>query len=163
MTLISLEALIAIGDSSRRTWWRRISDNPSFKKGTDPKGRTVISINAAREFIALPHDDITLAMLMAADAGDPDSQNDAGLMYSELENHRAAVYWWRAAAEQENADAMQLLGKCYIEGIGVDVDEDAGIMWIARAATHGHIIARTQLKGLRPFIDWRSLELPPAE
>jgi len=163
VTSISLEAVIAISGSSRRTWWRRISDNPALKTGTDPKGRTSVSFMAAQEFISLPYEEHSLETLIAADTGEAEAQNDAGLLFSELENYKAAVYWWRAAAEQDYADAMHYLGKCYVDGLGVAVDENLGIMWIARAASRGHVIAQTQMKGLRPFGEWRSLQLPPWE
>jgi hypothetical protein len=160
VTLISLEAAIAIGEGSRRTWWRRISDNAALKKGTDSRGRTMISYDAASEFIPMPIDQDALGILIAADAGDSDAQNDAGLLFSEVENQKAAVYWWRAAADQGHPDAMHHLGRCYTGGLGVSTDENIGIMWIAKAAASGHVIAQLQMKGLRPFIDWRTLELP---
>lgn len=50
---------------------------------------------------------------------------------------------------------MHWLGMLYAAGLGRD--EDAGsdrralaMMWIARAAAHGHVIAQRQLAGLLP-------------
>lgn len=36
---------------------------------------------------------------------------------------------------------MHLLGRCYIDGNGLQRDENIGIMWIAKAATLGHLIS----------------------
>jgi len=43
---------------------------------------------------------------------------------------------------------MQWLGHCYINGRGVPKDEHLGIMWIAKAAAQGHVIAQGLMKGL---------------
>jgi hypothetical protein len=160
VTLISLEAAIAIGGGSRRTWWRRISENPGMKKGADSRGRTMLSLTSASEFISIPDEHNALATLVAADAGDLAAQNDAGLMFAEMENQKAAIYWWRAAADQGDADAMHHLGRCYTAGFGVIADENTGIMWIAKAAATGHLIAHIQIQALRPNSEWRSIKLP---
>lgn len=160
MTSISLETAIAIGESSKRTWWRRISSNPALRKGTDSRGRTMIALEGACDFISIPDEQDASEIIIFADAGDVEAQNYAGLMFSDADNPKAAVYWWVAAAEQGHADAMHFLGVSYIKGLGVIADENLGIMWIARAASCGHIIAQIQMKGLRPFGDCRALHLP---
>lgn len=78
------------------------------------------------------------------------AQNNAGLLFAEMENHKAAVYWWKAAANHGDADAMHHLGSCYINGLGVSADQNLAIMWIAKAAAAGHVIALAQIKALLP-------------
>jgi TPR repeat protein len=43
---------------------------------------------------------------------------------------------------------MQWLGHCYINGKGVQKDENLGVMWLAKAAALGHVIAQGQMNGL---------------
>ncbi|MGZ5028874.1 MAG: hypothetical protein ACXV9T_16965, partial [Methylobacter sp.] len=62
---------------------------------------------------------------------------------------KSAVYWLELAAKQSLADAMHLLGRCYLEGNGLAKDENLGIMWIAKAASLGHPIALAQIQSIR--------------
>ena len=59
------------------------------------------------------------------------------------------MYWLELAAKQQLADAMQLLGRCYLEGNGLTKDENLAIMWIAKAASLGHSIALAQIQSIR--------------
>lgn len=160
MTSISLEAVIAIGKGSRRTWWRRISENPSIKKGADPRGRTMLCLTTVSELVPIPAESETLHTIVAADAGDPMAQNQAGLMFAEIDNQKAAIYWWKAAADQGDADAMHHLGRCYINGLGVSADRNLGVMWIAKAAAAGHIIGLVQIQALGPNSKSDLIQLP---
>jgi TPR repeat protein len=120
----------------------------------------MLSLRSASDFIPIPTESDGLSTVLAADAGDRIAQNDAGLMFAEMENQKAALYWWKAAASQGDADAMHHLGKCYIDGQGVGTDQNLGIMWIAKAAAAGHIIASLQIQALRPTSKWHSIKLP---
>ena len=92
-----------------------------------------------------------LALRGAAPATPPAPGHDAG---------RIAHYFLERAAEQAQADAMHWLGLLYAAGLGPagdasDADADAdnnamALMWIAKAAAHGHAIARQQLAALLP-------------
>ena len=94
-----------------------------------------------------------LALRGAAPATPPAPGQDAG---------RIAHYFLERAAEQAQADAMHWLGLLYAAGLGPagdasDGDADAdtsnnamALMWIAKAAAHGHAIARQQLAALLP-------------
>lgn len=94
-----------------------------------------------------------LALRGAATATPPAPGHDAG---------RIAHYFLERAAEQAQADAMHWLGLLYAAGLGPagdasDGDADAdtsnnamALMWIAKAAAHGHAIARQQLAALLP-------------
>ena len=92
-----------------------------------------------------------LALRGAATATPPVPGHDAG---------RIAHYFLERAAEQAQADAMHWLGLLYAAGLGPtgdasDADADTSnnamaLMWIAKAAAHGHAIARQQLAALLP-------------
>lgn len=90
-------------------------------------------------------------LIQQADAGDATAQNEIGQMFAVAGKPVAALYWLKASAEQNHPDAMHNLGSCYIAGNSVPKDENLGIMWIAKAASYGHVIALTQMKSLRPF------------
>ena len=94
-----------------------------------------------------------LALRGAAPATPPAPGQDAG---------RIAHYFLERAAEQAQADAMHWLGLLYAAGLGPtgdasDADADTSnnamaLMWIAKAAAHGHAIARQQLAALLPNV-----------
>lgn len=143
---ISLEAVIAMGEHSKRTWWRRISESPELKCSGDRQGRAVLSLDLIGEFLSFPPGVDVIETVLAADAGHAEAQNDAGLIFLEAGNHKAAVYWWELSAAQEHSDAMHHLGSLY-----AGADENKSLMWIARAASIGHKIAQSQMEGLRPY------------
>jgi len=43
---------------------------------------------------------------------------------------------------------MHNLAKLHFQGIGVPQDENTGLMWLAKAASHGHVIAEQQMAAL---------------
>jgi TPR repeat protein len=45
---------------------------------------------------------------------------------------------------------MQCLGSAHAEGCGVPKDQNLALMWIARSAAAGHVIAAQQVKSLLP-------------
>ncbi len=45
-------------------------------------------------------------------------------------------------------DAIHNLAQLYIKGIGVPKDENTALMWLAKAAAHGHVIAKQQMAAL---------------
>jgi TPR repeat protein len=91
-----------------------------------------------------------LSFVLRADASDAEAQNDIGQLFSTNDKHEAALYWLQQAAQQENPDAMQWLGSCYLSGKGVLKDDYLAVMWIAKAASHGHVIAKAQMASLWP-------------
>ena len=50
-----------------------------------------------------------------------------------------AVRWWRAAAENGDEEAMFWLGKCYEDGIGVDVNPEEAAIWKKFAVANGFV------------------------
>jgi TPR repeat protein len=147
---ISVEAVVAVTERSRSTWWRRLSDGSVTRLADDERGRTMLSMAEVLPHISTPMTAEDRSILIKADAGDAAAQSDMGQFFSNAGMHKAAIYWILQAAKQEHPDAMQWLGRCYLSGDGVPKDENLGVMWIAKAAAHGHIIAQVQMAGLRP-------------
>ena len=147
---ISVESVIAITGLSRRTWWRRISEGEVTKVANDARGRAMVLWAEIVPHISIPLQAEDLAFVLRADTGDAAAQNDIGQLFSIAGKHKAAFYWLQQAAQQNNADAMQWLGHCYISGAGVPQNDNLGLMWIAKAAAHGHAIAQAQISVLRP-------------
>lgn len=87
------------------------------------------------------------ALLALGGAAAPTSASGGGQNYTRIARHFLAL-----AAEQGEADAMHWLGLLHAAGLG-EPGEDGNalaLMWIAKAAAHGHVIARTQLAALLP-------------
>ena len=52
-------------------------------------------------------------------------------------DERAAVGWYRRAAEAEHAAAQYVIGLCYADGIGIGADAREAAVWLERAAVSG--------------------------
>ena len=149
VNVISVEAAIAITERSRSTWWRRIAKGEITRVADDARGRAMLLWSEVVPQICVPMEPVDLTFVLRADAGDAAAQNDIGQFFSIAGKYKIALYWLQQAAQQDHPDAMQWLGRCYISGDGVPKNDNLGIMWIAKAAAHDHVIAQTQIKGLR--------------
>ena len=147
---ISVESAIVMTEQSRRTWWRRIAAGEVTRVADDARGRAMLSWPNVVPKLCVPMNSVDLSFALRADAGEADAQNDIGQLFLNAGKHAAALYWLRMAAQQDNADAMQCLGRCYLNGQGLPKDENLGLMWIAKAAAYGHVIAQAQMKSLGP-------------
>ena len=147
-TIISIDTASAITEISRRTWWRRISTGEVTRVTDDARGRAMLLWSEVEPHICVPIEPEDKQFILLADAGDAEAQNNIGQLFLMAEKYQAAFYWFQQASQQNNPDAMQWLGHCYINGKGVPKDEHLGIMWIAKAAAQGHVIAKGLLKGL---------------
>ena len=147
-TIISIDTASAITEISRRTWWRRISTGEVTRVTDDARGRAMLLWSEVEPHICVPIEPEDKQFILLADAGDVEAQDDIGQLFLMSEKYQAAIYWFQQAAQQNNPDAMQWLGHCYINGKGVPKDENLGMMWIANAAALGHVIAQGQMKGL---------------
>ncbi len=150
MQHVSLQAATTLTEWSVRTIRRRIADG-SLSCATDNQAyyKTMICFDSIKHdvCVALAPDDLKL--IKAADTGDAAAQNDLALLFLENNKPKSAVYWLELAAKQQLADAMQLLGNCYLEGNGFTKDENRALMWIAKAASLGHSIALAQIQSIR--------------
>ncbi len=99
--------------------------------------------------LCVPIDSEDYELLADADAGNADAQNDLAQLFLDANRPDIALHWMRLAVDQEHADAMHNLATLYIKGIGLEKDETKGLMWLAKAASHGHLIAKQQVATLR--------------
>lgn len=148
MTPISLDAAVVITESSKSTWRRRIAEGGVTKLVVDDK-RTMLALSEVAPLITIRLSAKDLEYLAAADAGSAEAQDDTGQLFLAAGKHAAAIYWLEQSARQNYPNAMQCLGRCYLAGEGVPQDDNLAIMWIAKAAAHGHIIAKAQMQALK--------------
>lgn len=146
--VISVEAAIAITGRSRSTWWRRMAKGEATRVADDTRGRAMLLWSEVLPQLCAPLSPEDAALVLPADAGLADAQNDLGMVFLAAGQHKAAVYWFELAAAQAHPDAMQWLGHCYLNGLGVPPDDHLALMWLAKAAAHGHGVAQGLLRGL---------------
>jgi hypothetical protein len=147
-TIISLDTVCAITKISKSTLRRRIANGDFTRLADDARGRATLLWSAVEPYICVPIEPEAKHFILLADAGDAEAQDDIGQLFLMSDKYQTAVYWFQQAAQQNNSDAMQWLGHCYINGKGVPKNENLGIMWIAKAAALGHAIAQGLMKGL---------------
>lgn len=145
---ISLEAAIAVTQLSKRTLWRRIADG-EITKISDAGARTLLALADIEPMIVTPLSKEDVDILVKADGGDGEAQDDIGQMFLAAGKPAAAIYWLEHATEQNYPNAMECLARCYFTGEGVPKNENLAIMWLAKAAAHGHVIAQAQMRALR--------------
>ena len=162
---ISLNTAAVLTGRSVRTWQRRIEEGLVPRLG-DERGRALVAWDAVRPALALRLDEAEVELLVRADQGDARAQAEVGALFAlaALRDAKAAapsnlgggsampaLHFLTRAAEQGEADAMHWLGLLHAAGLGESGDGDAlALMWVARAAAHGHAIAARQLAGLLP-------------
>jgi hypothetical protein len=150
---ITLNAAITLTAMSRRTLWRRVTHGSIATVGCAPassKGRTMLALCDVVNAATLTLDADEIALVVRADEGDAQAQADAGAMFFNKAQHKSALFWLQKAVAQGNADAMQWLGTCYASGAGVERDDNLAVMWIAKAASLGHVVARAQMERVLP-------------
>jgi len=145
---ISIDTASAITKLSRRTWWRRISEGNVTRVKNDNRGRAMLLWEEVAPHVCVAMEPEDKELVLLADAGNADAQDDIGQLFLLAKKHPSAFYWFGQAAQQNHPDAMQWLGHCYVQGKGVPKNENLGLMWIAKAAAQGHVIAQGLMKGL---------------
>ena len=158
--MISVDTAVQLTDLSRRTLWRRIGDGEIQRGKNDARGRAMIELEAIRQLITVPLEPSDWMVIEKADAGAADAQNDTAMLFLSAGKPRCAVYWLENAAKQDYSDAMQLLATCYMAGTGVAKDEHLGLMWLAKAAAKGHVIAREQIAAILKAIPSKGTDSP---
>ena len=162
---ISLNTAAVLTGRSLRTWQRRIEDGLVPRLGD---GRALVPFDAVAPELALTLTPEDVDVLVRADQGNAAAQADVGalLALAALDEAKAqagsrsaplarggmvpALHFLTQAAQQGEADAMHWLGLLHAGGL-CDGDGDAlALMWIAKAAAHGHVVAQRQLAGLMP-------------
>ena len=154
MPNISLQTVITLTELSERTIRRRIADGTlKCASESGAYNKTLICFESIMQDVCMPLSSGDLDVIEEADAGNAAAQNDLGLIFIFHQKWKSAIYWLEQAAKQNFADAMQWLGECYLHGRGVEKDEHLAVMWIAKAASLGHAIARLQIEAMRPGAD----------
>ncbi len=159
---ISLNTAAVLTGRSVRTWQRRIEEGLVPRLG-DERGRALVAWDAVRPALALRLDEAEVELLVRADQGDarPRPRWARCSRWRPCATPRQPRPPGRGsamprctltrAAEQGEADAMHWLGLLHAAGLGEPGDGKAlALMWIAKAAAHGHAIAARQLAGLLP-------------
>ena len=150
MKFVTMETAMSLVDRSERTLWRMVSDGLVLKEIQN--GTAMLLLDSLKPHFCIPFSDEDDELLDAAIDGDAPSQTDVALIFLSQDKPNQAIYWLNLAVQQNFPDAMNFLGRCYIEGNGVDKNEQTGIIWITKAAALGHVISKAQLKGLNGFL-----------
>ncbi|MBS0610000.1 MAG: hypothetical protein JSS19_11695 [Proteobacteria bacterium] len=162
---ISLNTAAALTGRSLRTWQRRVEEG-LVPRLADERGRALVAIDMVRPALGLELSEDEVDMLVHADQGDATAQAEAGALFALAAMREAqadptnlggggsigpAIYFLTRAADQGEADAMHWLGLLHAAGLGEAGGGDAlALMWLAKAAAHGHAIAAQQVAALLP-------------
>ncbi|MEJ6656377.1 MAG: tetratricopeptide repeat protein, partial [Pseudomonas sp.] len=146
---ISLNSAIIVTGLSKRTLWRRLDDGQITRQENDARGRAMLTLTDLLPMLCVQIDPEDHELVVQADAGDADAQNDLAQLFLESDRPEIALHWLQVAADQGHADAMHNVATMHIKGLGVPKDETVGLMWLAKAATHGHPIAKQQVAALQ--------------
>ncbi len=150
MESISLMAAVTLTGKSKRTLWRRLADGSLPRAPDDSHGRTMLVLQSVAAETCLPLSGADWKLVLAADAGSATAQNELGHRFLAAADHGGAWYWFEQAAKRRHADSMQWLAWLALAGCSGAPDEKAALVWLARAAAAGHVIAQAQMVGLKP-------------
>jgi TPR repeat protein len=146
---ISLDAATIVMQVSKRTLWRRISDGQITRQNNDAEGRTMLTFEDIVPMLCAPVAPENYDLIIEAAAGDAESQNELAVLFLDADKPDISLHWLKMAASQGHPDAMHNLSKLYIKGIGTQKDDSTGLMWLAKAASVGHVIADQQITALK--------------
>ncbi|WP_340122831.1 hypothetical protein [Methylobacter svalbardensis] len=154
MPNISLQTAATLTEWSLSTLRRRLADGTlRCASNHQDKNKTMICFDSIKNDICMALEADAIELIQRADTGDASAQNDLAVLFLAYDKPQSAVYWLELAAKQNFADAMQLLGNCYLKGKGVAKDDNLAMMWVARAASLGHPIALAQMQSIRLLPD----------
>lgn len=149
MLVISVDSAALVTELSKRTWQRRAAEGKIRLAADDGRRRAMIDMTDVAPHISIPMSQEVLKLLSRADAGDAASQSYIGQLFAARGKATIALHWVKLAANQEDPGAMQILGQMHADGNGVEQDDYLALMWVAKAAAHGHPLAREQVKGMK--------------
>ena len=152
---LHVNTVAAVTGRSVRTWQRRMEQGLVARQAD---GRALVPWAALQAELVAPLAAQDAPLLERADRGEAAAQADMGalLALAALDAAQgseggvaAARYFLELAAQQDEADAMHWLALLHAAGRAGGAEGDAlALMWLARAAAHGHGIAREQVAGL---------------
>lgn len=144
--LISLDTAVVVTGVTKRTLWRWLGSGAIEHRGMDQRGRTMLAYADIKPKLCMSFADAEdIELLVAADQGCRDAQNDLGILCLEQERADIALHWFNLAAEQGHADAMHFLSTMYQSGNGVERSDTTALLWRVKAAEAGHVIAKAQM------------------
>ncbi len=155
----------ALTGRSVRTWQRRMEQGLVARRAD---GRALVPWAALQAELVAPLAPQDAPLLEQADQGDAAAQAQMGalLALAALDALGAAPggdgcngcdncvgaarYFLEQAAQQGEADAMHWLALLHAGGLCEGDGNAQALMWLARAAAQGHVVAKAQLAGLMP-------------
>jgi TPR repeat protein len=149
MSYIGLKTASSITGLSKRTLWRRIADHGlRTREDAEPGEPTRVAVEDVLRLARLKLEAGDRELILDADAGVPEAQCDLALRFLAQDQPAEALPWLERSASRLYPEAMHQLGRCHIAGHGVPPDEQAGIAWIAKAASRGHCTAQQMMRYL---------------
>ncbi len=141
--------------------WENLPETEPF-----PRIRVRLSLEQYRERLAENPDQAASFVRETALSGLAEAQVGWAHMlldgYGVERDAIAAVRWFRLAADQENIDAYNMLGRCYERGWGVAADPFEAMHWFERAAAKGHDWAQFNLATVMLATYGEQTDLPRA-
>lgn len=151
MLYLSLQTVMTLTEWSERTIRRRLADGTlQCAENSGAYNKTLICFDSIRQDVCIPLAADDMELLRQADAGLAEAQTDVAILFLGAAKFKSALYWLEQAAKQNYPDALQWLGDCYLHGRGVEQDQNLAVMWLAKAASLGHVIAMRQIEAMRP-------------
>lgn len=145
---INLDAAVWVTQLSKRTLWRRLSEGQITRQENDDEGRTMLTFDDLVSMLCIPVAPQDHELIIQAAAGDAEAQTDLALLFLDTDKPGIGQHWLTLAADQGHPDAMHHLSKLYIKGTGPEKNGSLGLMWLAKAASLGHVIAGEQIAAL---------------
>lgn len=144
--MFNLTTVMALTGWSKRTLWRRVSDGTVVREDlSEGEKITKLRFNALTQHLCIPISDEDFGLIDQADAGDPEAQTDLAVLFLANDEFKGAMFWLESAAKKDYSEAMHLIGMCHLLGKGFSKNENLGVMWLAKAAAAGHVIAQEQM------------------
>lgn len=144
--LISVDTAVVVTGVTKRTLWRWLGSGAIEHRGMDQRGKAMLAYADIKPKLCMSFaDDEDIELLVEADQGCRDAQNDLGILCLEQERADIALHWFNLAAEQGHADAMHFLSEMYQLGSGVVRSETTALLWRVKATEAGHVIAIAQM------------------
>ena len=149
----------ALTGRSVRTWQRRMEQGLVVRQAD---GRALVPWAALQAELVAPLAPQDAPLLERADQGEAAAQAEMGALLAlaaldALDVAQgsdgcvaASRYFLEQAAQQGEADAMHWLALLHAAGLCEGDGNAQALMWLARAAAQGHVLAKAQLAGLMP-------------
>lgn len=147
--MISVSTAMTLTEWSESTFRRRIADGSVVRmRESEGNGRSMVAFEAIHPHISIELEEGDAPLIKNADIGDAEAQTDLALLFLKAEKFKAAVYWLNLSEKQNYAAAMYYLGYCYQDSLGVPQDINLSLMWFAKSAACGHVLAQGRINAI---------------